>query len=72
MDVYPDEVHAMCGENGAGKSTLVAMLDGYLRPDFGELRLDGIGTRRRARPKGGGRDRDRVPGMLAEAGFVRG
>lgn len=41
LDVYPGEVHAICGENGAGKSTLMAILAGSLRPDSGELRLDG-------------------------------
>jgi ABC-type sugar transport system ATPase subunit len=35
------EVHALVGENGAGKSTLMHILGGILRPDAGEIRLDG-------------------------------
>lgn len=34
-------VHAIVGENGAGKSTTLRMLGGAIRPDSGELTLDG-------------------------------
>ncbi|MBX3572395.1 MAG: sugar ABC transporter ATP-binding protein [Mesorhizobium sp.] len=35
------EIHALAGENGAGKSTLMNIIDGILRADCGEIRLDG-------------------------------
>ena len=34
------EIHALAGENGAGKSTLMNIIDGILRPDSGEIRLN--------------------------------
>jgi len=34
-------VHAIVGENGAGKSTTLRMLGGAIRPDSGEMSLDG-------------------------------
>jgi len=41
MDVFPGEIHAILGENGAGKSTLMSVLSGRLRPDSGNIRLEG-------------------------------
>ncbi|HEY9011020.1 MAG TPA: sugar ABC transporter ATP-binding protein [Devosia sp.] len=35
------EVHAIAGENGAGKSTLMNIIDGILKPDSGEIVLNG-------------------------------
>jgi ribose transport system ATP-binding protein len=41
MAVEPGSVHALLGANGAGKSTLVKILTGVVRPDRGEIVLDG-------------------------------
>ncbi len=34
-------IHGLVGENGAGKSTLMSILHGEMRPDRGEIRIDG-------------------------------
>lgn len=39
--VQPGEIHALLGENGAGKSTLVKMIYGLVRPDQGQMLLNG-------------------------------
>jgi len=41
FSIRAGEAHAIVGENGAGKSTLLKILAGELRPDRGELRVDG-------------------------------
>src|SRR5580658_2611647 len=38
---FPGEVVALIGDNGAGKSTLVKTLCGAIRPDDGEILVDG-------------------------------
>ena len=43
FEVYPGEIHALCGENGAGKSTLIKILGGvYPSGTYeGQLRING-------------------------------
>lgn len=54
IDLRPDEIHALIGPNGAGKSTLIQQIAGGLRPDAGQVRLNGrditgLATAERAR-----------------------
>ncbi|MDF1721511.1 MAG: ABC transporter ATP-binding protein [Minwuia sp.] len=41
LTVQQGSIHALLGENGAGKSTLVKTIYGSLRPDSGQMMLDG-------------------------------
>jgi simple sugar transport system ATP-binding protein len=41
---FPGEVVALIGDNGAGKSTLVKTLVGAIRPDGGQILIDGTAT----------------------------
>ncbi len=42
MQVRRGEVHGLVGENGAGKSTLINVLNGVLRPNDGQIRVNGV------------------------------
>jgi ABC-2 type transport system ATP-binding protein len=42
LGVAPGEIVGLVGANGAGKSTLVKLLAGLLRPDAGDILIDGI------------------------------
>ena len=50
LEIRAGEVLALLGENGAGKSTLVGLLAGTIRPDAGQVVLEGrtLGIRDRA------------------------
>jgi len=39
------EVIGLLGDNGAGKSTMIKMMSGIVRPDSGEILVDGVPTR---------------------------
>ena len=41
LDVRPGEIVGLLGENGAGKTTLMNMVFGMVRPDEGEIIVDG-------------------------------
>ncbi|MGE5666294.1 MAG: ATP-binding cassette domain-containing protein, partial [Betaproteobacteria bacterium] len=41
LEVLPGEILAVLGENGAGKSTLMKVIYGSVRPDAGEIAVDG-------------------------------
>lgn len=58
LHVEPGEVAALIGPNGAGKTTTLRMLLGFVRPDAGIVKLDGL-------PSGQAASRRRV-GYLAE------
>lgn len=41
FDLYKGEILAVIGDNGAGKSSLIKALSGAVRPDEGEIRVEG-------------------------------
>lgn len=41
FSLAPGEIHGLVGENGAGKSTLIKVLSGVLRPDRGQVFVNG-------------------------------
>jgi len=47
LSIYSGEVTVLSGPNGSGKSTLLKLLNGLLRPDSGEVIVDGTDVRER-------------------------
>jgi ABC-type multidrug transport system ATPase subunit len=47
LEVETGEMIAVIGHNGAGKSTLMKMLAGWLLPESGSVRVDGVGLENR-------------------------
>ena len=41
LQIQPGELVAILGPNGAGKSTLMKILYGMVKPDSGEIKVDG-------------------------------
>ncbi|HYN48817.1 MAG TPA: ABC transporter ATP-binding protein [Candidatus Nanopelagicales bacterium] len=65
LDVRRGQLVALLGPNGAGKTTTVEILEGYRRPDGGEVRVLGLDPRR-----DGSALRPRVGVMLQQGGFM--
>jgi ABC-2 type transport system ATP-binding protein len=42
LSVEPGEVVCLLGANGAGKTTTINLFLGFLKPDSGEIRVDGV------------------------------
>ena len=66
LTVASGELFALLGPNGAGKTTTVEILEGYRRPDAGQVRVLGLDPDREA-----GRLRPRMGLMLQEGGVYR-
>mgnify|MGYP001284636703 CR=1 FL=1 len=41
LSIHAGEVHGLIGPNGAGKTTAISLLSGELRPDSGQVFMDG-------------------------------
>jgi branched-chain amino acid transport system ATP-binding protein len=41
LTLFPGEIHALIGPNGAGKSTLIGQLCGEIKPDEGQVLIEG-------------------------------
>src|SRR5436190_20792065 len=67
LSVAPGEVFGLLGPNGAGKTTTVEILEGYRRPDAGQVRVLGLDP-----IADGAQLRPRIGVMLQEGGLAPG
>lgn len=51
LDLHPGEVVGLLGPNGAGKTTTFNLVTGLLRPDQGDVLLDGTSVADQPMPK---------------------
>ncbi len=63
FEVRPGEIFALLGPNGAGKTTLIRMITDILKPDSGEILLEGQAL--------GGESRRRIAYLPEERGLYR-
>src|SRR5262245_34891900 len=49
LTVAPGEIVGLIGHNGAGKSTFAEIVTGLVRPDRGDVRVNGVSVGRRPR-----------------------
>ncbi len=63
FEVRPGEIFALLGPNGAGKTTLIRMITDILKPDSGEILLDGTRI--------GGDSRRQIAYLPEERGLYR-
>lgn len=49
FDIASNEILALLGANGAGKTTMINLIRGELKPDFGDITLDGTSVLRNPR-----------------------
>lgn len=64
MTIPNGRITGVVGKNGAGKSTAIKLMLGLVRPDSGEIRIDGKNSTRLS-----AKDKEMLGVSLAEAGF---
>ncbi len=52
FSIAANETLALLGSNGAGKTTVINMIRGILKPDFGDIKLNGKPVQQQARKNG--------------------
>ncbi|WP_342268505.1 ATP-binding cassette domain-containing protein [Spiroplasma endosymbiont of Aspidapion aeneum] len=44
INIKKGQIYGIIGPNGAGKTTLIRMIMGFIKPDSGEVMIDGVNT----------------------------